>query len=81
MVIIAKLYMLKLVPILKSSKSLKLLLVDMKAGSSVLKRLKMAGMTQNKQKCLIFIVVPPVRVKNLISWISYLLRKRSIYMK
>ena len=81
MVIIVKLYMLKLVPILKSSKSLKLLLVDMKAGSSVLKRLKMAGMTQNKQKCLIFIVVPPVRVKNLIGWISYLLRKRSIYMK
>ena len=32
--------MLKLVPILKSSKSLKLLLVDMKADSSVLKRLK-----------------------------------------
>ena len=64
MVIIVKLYMLKLVPILKSSK---LLLVDMKADSSVLKRLKMAGMTQNKQKCLIFIVVPPVRVKNLIS--------------
>ena len=67
MVIIVKLYMLKLVPILKSSKSLKLLLVDMKADSSVLKRLKLAGMTQNKQKCLIFIVVPPVRVKNLIS--------------
>ena len=66
MVITVKLYMLKLVPILKSSKSLKLLLVDMKVDSSVLMRLKMVGMTQKKQKCLIFIGVPPVRVKNLI---------------
>ena len=29
-------------------------------------RLHMAGITQNKQKCLIFIVVPQGRKKNLI---------------
>ena len=35
----------------------------MKANSSIRMRLEMAGMTQNKQKCLIFIVVPRVRVE------------------
>ena len=53
-----------LVPIIK------LLLVDIKANSSILMRLEMAGMAQNKQKCLIFIVVPRVRVENQISRIS-----------
>ena len=53
-----------LVPIIK------LLLVDIKANSSILMRLEMAGMAQNKQKCLIFIVVPWVRVENQISRIS-----------
>ena len=62
----AKLYM--LVPIkLETNKSLKLLLVDVKANSSILMRLEMAGMTQNKSKCFIFIVVPRVRVENQIS--------------
>ena len=36
----AKLYMLKLVPKLKTNKSLKLLLVNMKANSSILTRWK-----------------------------------------
>ena len=48
MVRTAKLYMLKLVPKLKTNKSMKLLLVDMKANSSILMRLEMAGMAQNK---------------------------------
>ena len=34
----------------KTTKSLKLLLVDIKANSSILMRLEMAGMAQNKQK-------------------------------
>ena len=62
--------MLKLVLKLKTNKSLKLLLDDMKANSSILTRLEMAVMAQNKQKCHIFIVVPWVKVENQISWIS-----------
>ena len=54
----AKLYMLKLVPKLKTNKPLKLLLVAMKANSSMLMRLEMARIAQNKQKYLIFFVVP-----------------------
>ena len=50
--------MLKLVTKLKSKKSLKLLLVDIKANSSLLMRLEMAVMAQNKQKRLTFIVPP-----------------------
>ena len=57
MVSTSKLYMLKVVFKLKTSKSLKLLLVDMKANN-ILVRLEMTGIVQNKQKCLIFIVVP-----------------------
>ena len=61
----AKLYILKLVPKLKhKQKLLKLLLVNMKANSSILMRLEMAGMVQNKQKGLIFIAVLQVRVEN-----------------
>ena len=71
----------QLVPKLKTNKSLKLLLVDIKANSSILMRLEMAGMAQNKQKCLIFIVVPRVRVENQISRIGQLLRGQLIYMK
>ena len=55
--------MLKLIPKLQTNKPFKLLLVDMKAYSSIL----MARMVQNKQKCLIFIVIPRVRVENQIS--------------
>ena len=62
-----KAYMLKLVPKLKTNKSLKLLLADMKANISILIRLEMAWMVQNKQKFLMFIVVPQVRAKNQIS--------------
>ena len=62
-----KAYMLKLVPKLKTNKPLKLLLVDMKANSSIVMRLKMAGIVQNKQKCLCFIVVTRVSVENQIS--------------
>ena len=50
MVSTAKLCMLKLVPKLKTNKSLKLLLVDIKANSNILMRLKMSGMAQNKAK-------------------------------
>ena len=71
----------QLVPKLKTNKSLKLLLVDIKANSSILMRLEMAGIAQNKQKCLIFIVVPRVRVENQISRIGQLLRGQLIYMK
>ena len=71
----------QLVPKLKTNKSMKLLLVDIKANSSILMRLEMAGMAQNKQKCLIFIVVPRVRVENQISRIGQLLRGQLIYMK
>ena len=66
----AKLYLLKLVPKLKANKSLKLLLVDKKANSSIFMRLELVGMAQNKQKCLIFIVVTRVRVENQMSWFS-----------
>ena len=67
MVSTVKLYMLKLVPKLKTNKSLKSLLVDMKTNSSILMRLEIAGMAQNKQKRLIFIVVSRVKVENQIS--------------
>ena len=50
MVSAAKLCMLKLVPKLKTNKSLKLLLADMKANCSLLMRLEMAGIAQNKYK-------------------------------
>ena len=64
MVSTAKLYMLNLVPKLKTNKLLKLLLVDMKANSSIFMTLEMAWMAQNKQKWLIFIVVLGDRVEN-----------------
>ena len=70
MVSTVKLYMLKLVPKLKTNKSLKSQLVDMKTNSSILMRLEIAGMAQNKQKHLIFIVVSWVKVENQISWVS-----------
>ena len=54
----------------KNNKSLKLPLVDIKASSRILMRLEMAEMAQNKQKCLIFILFPRVRVENEISRIS-----------
>ena len=47
--------MLKSVPTLKSNKSLKLLLVGTKANSSMLRRLEMAMMAQNKLYVCIFI--------------------------
>ena len=62
MVSAAKLCILKLVTKLKTSKSLKLLIVDMKANSSILKRLEIVRMAQNKDKCLIFFLVPRVGV-------------------
>ena len=51
--------MLKLVP----NKSLKLLLVDIKANTNILMIFEMAEMTQNQQKCLILNVVPQVRAE------------------
>ena len=71
----------QLFPKLKTTKSLKLLLVDIKVNSSILLRLEIAGIAQNKQKCLIFIVVLRVRVENQISRISQVLRGQLIYMK
>ena len=70
---LAEIYKLKLIPKLKTKKSLKLLLVDMKSNSRILMRLEMAGMTQSKQKCLIFKGVPQVRVKktNLVQLVSH----------
>ena len=56
--------MFKLVPKSKTRKLVKLPLVDMKVSRSILTKLEIAGMTQNKQKCLIFIVAPGVRVEN-----------------
>ena len=50
MVSIAKTYMLILVSKLKTKKLLKLELVDMKENSSILMRLELTGMAQNKQK-------------------------------
>ena len=46
----AKLYKLKLVPELKTNKSLNLLLVDTKANSSIFMRLEMVRMTKKKAK-------------------------------
>ena len=62
--------MLKLVPKLKTNKSSKLLLVNMKSNNRIFMRLEMAGMSQNKQKCLICIVAPWARVEKQINWIS-----------
>ena len=59
----AKTYMLKLVQV----RLLKLLLVNMKANSNILIRSEMAGKAETKQKYLIFIVVPQVRVEKTIS--------------
>ena len=50
MVNIAKTYILKLVSKLKTKQLLKLELVDMKENSSILMRLEMTGMAQNKPK-------------------------------
>ena len=50
MVSTAKTYMLKLVSKLKTKKLLKLELVDMKENNSILMRLEMRRMAQNKQK-------------------------------
>ena len=55
----AKIYVLKLVPKLKSNKSLKLLLVDMKANSSY--EIGDGRDGADKRKCLIFIVLIEVR--------------------
>ena len=60
----------QLVPKLKTNKSLKLLLVYIKANSSILNKLEMAGIAQNKQKCLIFNMVPQVRKEHQISRMS-----------
>ena len=40
---------------------------EKKANNSILMKLELAGMAQNKQKCLIFVVVNRVSVKNQIS--------------
>ena len=44
----SEIILLKLVLKLKTNKLLKLLLVEMKANNSLLMRIEMAGMTQNK---------------------------------
>ena len=67
MVNAAKVYMLKLVFKLKANNSLKLLLFDVIAYSSILIGLEITGMAQNKRKLFIFIVVSQVRVENQIS--------------
>ena len=62
--------MLKWVSKLKTNKSLKLLLVEVKPNNNKLIRLEMVGMAQTRLKCLIYIVVPRVRAENQISWIK-----------
>ena len=52
MVNAAKLYMLKLVPKLKTNKLLKLLLVDGKTNNSIFMRFDMAGMAQTSKIAL-----------------------------
>ena len=54
--------MLKLVPKLNTNKPLKLLTVNMKAHSSILMRLEVEEIAQNKEKCIFFIVVPQFKV-------------------
>ena len=71
----------QVVPKLKTNKSLKLILVDIKANSSIIMKLAMAGVAQNKQKCLIFIVIPRATVENQITRVGQLLRGQLIYMK
>lgn len=56
MVIKVKIQIFKLNPMLKSNKALKLLLVEMKANSSMLMGLEIARIVQNKQKYLVFTV-------------------------
>ena len=63
MVIKVKIQMFKLNPMLKSNKALKLLLVEMKANSSMLMGFEIAKIVQNKQKYLIF-TVPPTNELN-----------------
>ena len=48
----SEIILLKLVLKLKTNKLLKLLLVEMKANNSLLMRMEMAGMTQNKYNAL-----------------------------
>ena len=48
----SEIILLKLVLKLKTNKLLKLLLVEMKANNSLLMRMEMAGMTQNKSNAL-----------------------------
>ena len=67
MVNAAKMCVLKLIPKSKSNRSLKLLLVYMKANNSILMRLEMPGVAQNKRKCLVFNVVSQVREEDQIS--------------
>ena len=55
-------FMLNLVPKLKTNKSFKLLLADMKENSSIRMKFEMAGMAENRQERLILIVVPQVRL-------------------
>ena len=56
MVIKVKIQIFKLNPMLKSNKALKVLLVEMKANSSMLMGLEIARIVQNKQKYLVFTV-------------------------
>ena len=67
MVTTAKLYMLKSVSKLKTNKSLKLLLVESKANSSILLRLGIAWMAQTSINSF---VVCQVRVENHVGSIS-----------
>ena len=70
MKITSEIIALKLAPTLKTNNSLKILLIGMKANSSILMKLEIGEMPQNKQKYLIFIVVTRVRVENTIRLIS-----------
>ena len=71
--------MLNLVPKLKTNKSFKLLLADMKENSSIRMKFEMAGMAENRQERLILIVVPQVRLsKQILNQLAF--KKRLMYM-
>ena len=71
-------YILNLVPKVKSNNSLKLLLIDMKVDCTILVILEVTGMIHSKKICLVFIMVPQVREKKS-SWIISLLTKQKNY--
>ena len=77
-----KSYMLKLVPKLKTNKSLKLLLPDIKPNTSIYTYMIGNGMVDTKQAKMPYFQCGPTSQSRKSNWlINQLLRKRLIYMK